>query len=49
MEIEKPLKLGYFRLRGRAQVARLILEYLAIPYENIIFESKQEWEKYKQE
>jgi hypothetical protein len=37
IEIEKSLKLGYFKLRGRAQVARLILEYLVIPYENIIF------------
>jgi hypothetical protein len=26
------MKLGYYRLRGRAQVARLILEYLTIPY-----------------
>jgi len=34
----KPLPIiGYFRLRGRAQVPRLLLEYLNVPYKDLIF------------
>lgn len=33
------IKIGYFPLRGRAQVPRLLLEYLKIPYEDVLFQS----------
>jgi len=34
------LKIGYYALRGRAQVPRLLLEYLKVPYENELFRTK---------
>lgn len=42
------LKIGYFALRGRAQVPRLLLEYLKVPYEDELFSTKAEWLAYKQ-
>lgn len=32
-----PIVIGYFRLRGRAQVPRLLLEYLSLNYKDQIF------------
>jgi hypothetical protein len=34
---KNPIVIGYFRLRGRAQVPRLILEYLSLNYKDHIF------------
>ncbi len=42
------LKIGYYALRGRAQVPRLLLEYLKVPYEDELFMSKAEWMTYRQ-
>lgn len=44
---KKVLKLGYFKLRGRAQVPRLLLEFLGIPYEDVLFNTMQDWITYK--
>lgn len=44
---KKVLKLGYFKLRGRAQVPRLLLEFLGIPYEDVLFNTMQDWNTYK--
>jgi glutathione S-transferase len=39
---------GYYNLRGKAQVPRLLLEYLKVDYEDKIF-TLPEWQKYSQE
>lgn len=40
--------IGYYPLRGKAQVCRLLCEYLGVPYEDKLF-SLQEWDAYKKE
>lgn len=40
--------IGYYNLRGKAQVPRLLLEYLKVDYEDKLF-SLVEWQKYTQE
>ena len=40
------LVIGYYPLRGKAQVCRLLCEYLGVPYEDKLF-SLQEWDAYK--
>ena len=39
--------IGYYQFRGKAQVIRLLCEYLHINYQNI-FLSPDEWERYKE-
>lgn len=41
--------IGYFRLRGRAQVPRLLLEYLGVSYRDHIFDTVKDWRNYKTE
>ena len=37
--IEMPIvTIGYYPLRGKAQVPRLLLEYFCVPYEDKLFE-----------
>lgn len=47
MSIKKPsnLIIGYYNIRGKAQVPRLLLEYLEIEYVDKIF-TLPEWHKY---
>ena len=40
------LVIGYYPLRGKAQVCRLLCEYLGVPYEDKLY-SLQEWDAYK--
>lgn len=42
------LTIGYYPLRGKAQVCRLLCEYLGISYEDKQF-SLHEWDTYKKE
>jgi len=37
--------IGYYNLRGKAQVPRLLLEYLGVDYEDRIF-TLTEWQKF---
>ncbi len=39
------LEIGYFAVRAKAQVSRLLCEYLNLPYKDILFTPKQ-WEEY---
>lgn len=41
------LVIGYYNLRGKAQVPRLLLEYLRVDYEDKLF-TLAEWQKYSQ-
>lgn len=46
-KLELPLvTIGYYPIRGKAQVPRLICEYLRIPYEDKLY-GLTEWEKDK--
>lgn len=46
-QTEKPrITIGYYKLRGKAQVPRLLCEYLGVPYEDKLYDLK-EWEKYR--
>lgn len=38
--------IGYYPLRGKAQVCRLLCEYLHIPYKDLLFTPKT-WEEFK--
>lgn len=40
--------LGYYPIRGKAQVPRLICEFLGISYRDELYEL-QEWDKFKRE
>jgi hypothetical protein len=40
--------IGYYNLRGKAQVPRLLLEYLGVEYEDKLF-TLQEWQKFSVE
>jgi hypothetical protein len=42
------LTIGYFGIRGKAQVCRLLCEYLKLPYQDRYF-TPEAWEKYQQE
>ena len=42
------LTIGYYPIRGKAQVPRLLCEYLAVPYEDKIFGLAQ-WDKFKRD
>jgi len=44
-----PLILGYWAIRGRAGVLRNLLDYCAVPYENLVYEEKEEWFKVDKE
>ena len=37
MEGEK-IKLGYWNLRGRGQILRLLLSYTGLPWEDIVYD-----------
>ena len=43
---KQPLILGYYPIRGKAQVIRILCEYLHICYKDMLL-SPEEWEKYK--
>lgn len=47
IQTQAKLKLGYYQLRGRAQVPRLLLEFLKVPYEDELFKSNKEWLVYR--
>lgn len=50
MEIEiehAPLIIGYYPFRAKAQVLRLLCEYLHIPYQDRFF-TPDEWSQFKQ-
>ena len=38
--------IGYYPIRGKAQVPRLLCEYLKLPYVNLLFNPKS-WEDFK--
>ena len=40
------ITIGYYPIRGKAQVPRLLCEYLGVPYEDQLF-SLAEWDKFK--
>lgn len=42
------ISIAYFPIRGKAQVARLLCEYLAVDYEDKLF-SIADWDKEKRE
>lgn len=37
------ITIGYWQLRGRIQPTRLILEYLQIPYKDILYQTPGSW------
>jgi glutathione S-transferase len=37
------LVFGYWALRGKAHMIRLVMEYLRIPYEDIVYRTPQSW------
>lgn len=39
--MSQPVKLGYWNIRGLAERVRLVLEYLQIPYNQVIFTPEQ--------
>lgn len=43
--MSQPVTLGYWNIRGLAERIRLVLEYLQIPYNQVIFtpETEDEW------
>lgn len=43
---KKKITLGYYPLRGKCQVCRLLCEYLHLPYTNLFF-TPQSWKQYK--
>lgn len=40
------ITIGYYKLRGKAQVPRLLCEYLQIDYKDQLF-NLTEWDRYK--
>lgn len=40
------IKLGYYGIRGKAQVCRLLCEYMHLPYIDILF-TPQTWDEFK--
>lgn len=44
---QRKLQIGYLKLRGRAQVPRLLLEYLKVPYDDVLYESVKEWTNFR--
>jgi len=45
----KQLILGYWAIRGRAGVLRNLLDYCQVPFENYVYEEKEEWFKVDKE
>ena len=45
---ESELIIGYYPIRGKAQVPRLMCEYLGVKYQDALYEL-QEWDKFKRE
>lgn len=43
---EDKLTLGYFPIRGKAQICRLLCEYLELPYRNLFF-TPDTWQIFK--
>ena len=37
----KPLVLAFWKVRGKGHIVRMVLEYLHIPYEEIIYSSPE--------
>ena len=45
-ETNTDIVIGYYNLKGKAQVCRLICEYLSVPYRDQLF-TLTEWDKFK--
>ncbi len=37
------LKLGYWKIRGRGQISKYLLEHLKLEYEVTIYETPEQW------